>query len=717
MSKQKKAFSPKARLIQILGEYLIKDATVGILELIKNSYDADATLVNIEMHSLNKENAKIIIKDNGLGMDEDTFVNKWMNPATGHKEKQKKDIIRTALGRLPLGEKGVGRFATQQIGNQLKMISKVKKSSNELVVDIDWFQFENNDKDLEDIEVEYEFQNLSHFKDNDSGTILEITKLKAEWKENDIARISETLRRMKKPFRLPFKKEKGDTNINNFEVSISFIDCPIEFEKYENLENSDILDKAHYRLLGILDAKGKVEFEYLTNIPGEEKIENEGTFDIKEIGDINIEFPTQCGAFFFNFYHYNKNLDKKSGFNKKDVEALAGVNIYRDGIRVMPYGELGNDWLSLDNERIQNTSFIGNDTIIGLIEINQVENSQLKDKTNREGLIENEAYNQFRKLALSLVKLLHKEKISTKPKKQKTIKNNPNIDVKITDAVTNIKKVLSTLSNNDTEDVVKSVAVLKKIESDFEVIKVEVDNTIQDFTNTNERLTNLAGTGLAAERFTHEFARLVVGANMSLEKLKKLIDLTNELIKKEVDIIGGSLEALRNDIRLLGPMFYVKKVAREKELDLRQVVNNTIALQEHFLKKENINVELIGASFKITMREGSCMQIFNNLIDNSIYWLSQKKNIGERKIRILFDDLEQAVYVSDSGNGVVERYRDRIFEPFFSMKGEEGRGLGLYIIKEILEEKNWDIFLINQEDYSNLLKGASFKIMFTDNKL
>ncbi len=122
--KQKKSFVPKARLIQILGEYLIKDATVGLLELIKNSYDADATAVSIEMYDLNKKTARIIIRDNGVGMDDETFLNKWMNPATGHKEQQKEGKKRSALGRLPLGEKGVGRFATQQIGDNLRMIPK-----------------------------------------------------------------------------------------------------------------------------------------------------------------------------------------------------------------------------------------------------------------------------------------------------------------------------------------------------------------------------------------------------------------------------------------------------------------------------------------------------------------------------------------------------------------------------------------------------------------
>ena len=99
-------FTPKARLIQILGEHLIKDATVGLIELVKNSYDADATLVEIVMDSLNTGDGKIIIKDNGLGMNEDDFINKWMNPASGHKELQKESKKRERnLGDYPLEKK------------------------------------------------------------------------------------------------------------------------------------------------------------------------------------------------------------------------------------------------------------------------------------------------------------------------------------------------------------------------------------------------------------------------------------------------------------------------------------------------------------------------------------------------------------------------------------------------------------------------------------
>lgn len=716
MEKQRKSFVPKARLIQILGEHLIKDATVGLLELIKNSYDADATWVEIEMYRLNKPNAKIIIRDNGSGMDDDTFLNKWMNPATGHKEKQKEVKQRTPLGRLPLGEKGVGRFATQQIGDHLRMISKMNISAEELIAEVDWTLFEDYEKNLSEVEVEYTYEGATVFEQEKSGTILEISKLKSNWTESDIKRVSNTLKRMKSPF-------KG---ANDFQVRLQFIECPTGFDKYSDLELTDILDKAHYKLFGIVDSKGVMHFEYDFNVPGLEKVHREDQIDLKEFG-VKSEDKLICGGFVVNLHHYSKDRQwlQKSGIVKKDIDELSGVSIYRDGMRILPYGEKGDDWLKLDNRRIQKTDAIGNDTIIGLVEINQTENLQLKDKTNREGLIENTAYEQFEKLVLNTIRVLELERDKDKPKKEKKDKPEAEVGQQLDDAKKTINNMIAKFSKSPDPEVQKLAAELSKVGSQFEGIKTQVQQTVEDFETVNKQLFNLAGTGLAAERFTHEFARLVSGANSSLGRLRQEVEnvsprltASNALpkIKKEIDTIGGALEALRNDIRLLGPMFYIKKVASDKELDLRQIIDNTLLLQEHAIKKEEISVEVEGETFKVIMREGSCMQIFNNLIDNSVFWLSRKSEKDNRKIKIILDHKSNSVFVSDSGPGVVTRYRDKIFEPFFSMKGEDGRGLGLYIIKEILQEKNWDIILVNQEDFPGLLKGANFKIIFTTGK-
>lgn len=707
MQKKTVEFTPKARLIQILGEHLIKDAAVGLIELVKNSYDADATAVEIIMESLNSKNGKIIIKDNGSGMDEDTFINMWMNPASGHKEIQKENKKRTKLGRLPLGEKGVGRFAVQQIGNELKMYSKIKNNEDELEVEIDWKEFDDHNKNLSQIFVPYQLKAGEHFNKSKSGTILEIFGLKSAWSEEDIKRTSTSLKRMKSPF-------KG---ANDFNVTLKFVNCPDEFSKYENLEPSDILEKAHYKFYALIDEKSNIEFEYNFNMPGFKSRSKDGKLNlIKDFG-IKVDQELRCGGFFVNFFVYDKKPKslKSNSISKTDLDEMCGVSVFRDGIRILPYGEKGNDWLKLDNRRIQTPGEkIGNDQIIGLVEINQIENVELKDKTNREGLIENYAYHQFEKLLIGVISTLEKEmrddRKTVNPEKKKPEES---LAGNINDVKSKLDYITKFIKAEKPEDSANLNNEMKNIISKVDEIKNIANAEVENYEQVNKMLFNLAGTGLAAERFTHEFARLVSGASASLDRLEKLLVITARM-KKEIDAIRMALEALKNDIKLLGPLFYVKKVAREKELDLLLIIKNTILLQQHALEKEKIKLEVEGDSFPVLMREGSCMQIFNNLIDNSIYWLSKKSEVDKKKIKIILDSKNKVAYMSDSGPGIVSRYKDKIFDPFFSLKTEEGRGLGLYIIKEILEEKNWNIIIVEKDEYPGLLGGANFKIIFVD---
>src|SRR5690242_12274939 len=118
-------FRPKSRLVEILGEHLIKDNTVGLLELVKNAYDADDTNVEILLSNLGSPTETVVmVTDNGDGMTLETVIGPWLEPAHGGKEIQKNNAILSKLGRLPLGEKGVGRFAAHKLGRQLLLVTR-----------------------------------------------------------------------------------------------------------------------------------------------------------------------------------------------------------------------------------------------------------------------------------------------------------------------------------------------------------------------------------------------------------------------------------------------------------------------------------------------------------------------------------------------------------------------------------------------------------------
>lgn len=114
MQKKTTSFRPKARIMELLGEQLIKNHTLALFELVKNSYDADASEVNLNLVNIDKDNGTIIVKDDGYGMSFQTVTEVWMEPAHGHKLEKRIKGIRTEKGRLQVGEKGVGRAGSDQ---------------------------------------------------------------------------------------------------------------------------------------------------------------------------------------------------------------------------------------------------------------------------------------------------------------------------------------------------------------------------------------------------------------------------------------------------------------------------------------------------------------------------------------------------------------------------------------------------------------------------
>ena len=166
-------FKTRARLLCQLGEQLIKNESIALLELIKNAYDADATECIIEMtNPSDPENGSITIRDNGEGMSYETIVNVWLEIGTDYKEKQSRNenTKRTArFHRMRLGEKGIGRLGVHRLGRQIELVSKVKDREEEVVLSIDWDAAENVSM-IEDIPISIERRKLKSMKDVISGT-------------------------------------------------------------------------------------------------------------------------------------------------------------------------------------------------------------------------------------------------------------------------------------------------------------------------------------------------------------------------------------------------------------------------------------------------------------------------------------------------------------------------------------------------------------------
>ena len=200
--KMKASFKPRARLLKLLGDQLIGTPQLAIFELVKNSYDADADKVEIIItNPEDPEKATIEITDfGGEGMDMDTIINVWLEPGADHKEKKRNaGEVTKKHRRLPLGEKGVGRFAVHKLGQKINLVTKAKRSP-EISLSIDWNSLDNF-KYIEDTEIEIvENEDPTYFTNGNTGTRIVISHLNAPLKDTDVRNLYRNIQSIKSPF-------------------------------------------------------------------------------------------------------------------------------------------------------------------------------------------------------------------------------------------------------------------------------------------------------------------------------------------------------------------------------------------------------------------------------------------------------------------------------------------------------------------------------------
>lgn len=723
-------FRPRARLVSVLGEQLIRDGTVGLLELVKNGYDADANHVSVSLLNLaDPEQTVIVVEDDGVGMDLETVLRRWLEPATGHKEEAKKRAERTRRGRLPLGEKGVGRFAAHKLGRQLTLISRssnidAELSGVEIVVEIDWNQFDNPDAYLSDIAVAYHERNPQTFLDR-SGTRLEMRGARSRWTKRDVERVSQSLRRLMSPFRTPAA----------FSVALR---CP-EYPQYENLDAGEILKSAHAEMIVMVDESGVAEYEYRFSFPPyPERSEKPVQIDLRHRIK-SWQPPTrksQSGPFYAAFYIWDRAPAslQLSGTNTADLNQYNGVAVFRDGIRVLPYGEPEDDWLEIDRARYMRTSgAFERKNVVGMVEINQATNQGLHDKSNREGFIENDAYHDLRDLMLAVMNIAYNEfaqdrrmvRNSQKREKRELLPAVSQLETSIAavaGALTQTQALADTLVQQGRiapEAAQEMIAVLQQssqtLTTALQETKEAAADTVSRIDEEREMLLALAGLGLAAERFTHEFARMTREASDLLHEIEKQSIIQQAAhLRGRVEALGVTLEALRDLVLALGPMFYIRRKTVEKPLDVKTIVAHALLLNQGQIEENRILVDVRESQgpLTVTMRRGALIQVFNNLIDNACYWLSRKSEEDDRRLRIVVSADERSVLFADNGPGIHPRDEHRIFDVFFSTK-IDGRGLGLFIARETLAEAQSTITLLGPGEHPEAFRvGTALRIQF-----
>lgn len=376
-------FKTNTLLKNLIGKDLINDDNIGIIELVKNSFDANSPNVWLSFEGLTDSSkvSRLIIADQGDGMSEVDINDKWLNIA--HSEKKQ---VKQVEGAYLAGNKGVGRFSCDRLGKQLDMFTR-NKDGKILHLAIDWEAFEiEGQKDLTIQSIGVPLNEVSEsvvlafcgLDISDHGTILLISNLRSEWDRARILSLKRDLEKFINPNQL-FSK-------GGFEIELSV-------EEYKDSDPDDYTTSLNGVIKNLIFDKLKFKATYIEcrAIEGGRYTRTSLCHDGQEV--YWVEEINQCAHFLDNFSItiYFLNAYKKAFFTRQTgIRSIdfGSIYLFLNGFRVAPYGERGNDWLGLDIRQSQGARrFLSSRDLVGRIEVFD-SHDVLQPISSREGLKE-----------------------------------------------------------------------------------------------------------------------------------------------------------------------------------------------------------------------------------------------------------------------------------------------------------------------------------------
>ena len=838
-------FTVSARTARLIGRENVSSVDGAIIELVKNTYDADARFCIIyfdnkynsapeklsvddfnkfnneidsnlletsykyideqfilkeldeeQLLALNKyfkKKNKVYIIDNGEGMTEEIIKKYWMTIGTSNKENNYK----SENGRVRTGAKGIGRFALDRLGDKCRMITLPENNSYAYRWDVDWRDFEKDgatinkvyadinlidtDKFFSKIEnIISVYRQVSEILKDDifyKGTILEISELRDSWTDYFVNKMYSDLEMLIPPIETLDKDDKF------FDI---YLLSSLHSRKYGKVTSS-ISDDYDYKLEADIKNNGKVkikinrnEFE-VDSIPQKffqrkkmlKPPYDRNTFDkgyyTKELDiskllpnyekEHNINIFEELGPFNFQFYFIKKfytNENKKKYFYKdfnkstrsKWLKKFGGIKLFRDKFRVRPYGEKDGaafDWLMLGDRVSKSPAApshksgswrVRPNQVYGVINVSRITNVNFEDKSSREGLQENIAFNLLRHLILKLIHQFEKDRQYIIRElnnfhEENDIKEQDKKKAKklATQIVSKLNNKSSSKKSNNKKNTKKTKRKFKNIEKENEILAktlLDIEKEKENLLNELQLLRSLASTGLVITSFAHELKNLSAhilprtsGLKEILEKLidkeslKNIPDFDNPFImikdfreqdKRLKSWLDFSLNSIKKDKR------------RRKKYDLYNVFKEVKRNWESALSYQSVKLTIPKRNndkflFRVFLIDID--SIFNNLIANSLDAFKRNEATEKREITIKMFEKHNRLNIlyEDTGPGLSRDIEDpnEIFDPLFTTKrdimGKEiGTGLGMWIVKSTVDEYRGYIEVLNKDTSGFKLK-------------
>ena len=748
-------FKVSSALKNIIGKELITDQYIAIFELVKNSFDAhakDVTITFENIYDLNK--ARIIVQDNGKGMDYNDLVNKWLFVAYSAKkdgtEDQDLEVIQIESSddyrnkiktkRSFAGAKGVGRFSCDRLGKKLNLITiKDKKNAIKENLEVDWESFEKDSKE-EFIEVPVKHKVLE--KTNytiECGTILEISGLRDEWDRITLLKLKRSLEKLINPNNEKENKNFSIQIIAKDELSRDKSQLN-ERDKVNGYVKNTIFEKLNLKttqIISELSTDGKIVTTTLMD---------RGTFiyRVKEKNPYNTINDIKINLFILN-RSAKANFTRLMGIEPVNY---GSVFVYKNGFRIYPYGEIGEDIFGIDKRKQQGYSrYLGTRELIGRIEIYGNEDN-LKETTSRDGgLIKTTSYDELsaffydkalkrlEKYVVDVIRWGEPREDSQTGKEQPAL-NPEDVKTEILGIIANLTRTSNLIHVEYNKNFLKVIndkqeksasAILKNLSKsalklDDPDLQKEVENTKKYFNNLiaakneaekeiEEKEVKLNEISTELENKTHQVLFLksisshdVIGlvnlfhqTGIGASTIENRLIYFNRRVKKGIPITNKELLSLIQEVAFENRKIkqianFVTKAnlvldAQETKADIISFIMQYMEKASKFIIGNDLNVIISNFSkdeFITKFRPLEITIIIDNMMNNSKKANAKTFEINVQKIS---ENLLRITF-KDDGQGLDKSIKnpDEIFDMGFTTTS--GSGLGLYHVADIVKNMN-----------------------------
>lgn len=721
-------FNVSAKTARLIGRENVSNLEGALIELIKNTYDADAKKCVVYYES---STDRLFIIDNGIGMNKDVIINNWMTIGNS----TKKESVFTKSGRVNTGEKGIGRFALDRISEKCTMLTVSKDERFEWLVN--WENFDSSEMitdtyaELNDIS-----ENIPEFLsdlDNEflcdmlksdftgTGTCFVLENLRDQWNEVVIERVKSSLQKLLPPmennvFELFFFLQDTKTKdarilpdlLNEYDYKLHFEvddfgECTIQIHRNEFffgtqfekiMKKADFSDEDREYFNDKLIIKEGSIYDFLPGV--EEKI-NIGPFS----GDIYF-YKLVLQSDNQEKYYYKNFVTKRTNFKE-----LSGIKIYRDDFLVRPYGIYGTtgyDWLDLSTRKAESPAAVSHKSgswrvqanqICGQIRISRL-NDNLPDKSSREGIVETKEFKIFRELVVNFIEKLEEDRQYVIRKLDQLYKSTAKGEqaLKIAKEELNKYKKEEGEKERNNKDNEADSEKKQSYENFHKAISYQ-EERIQDLQEEMGLLRTLATTGIVVNTYIHEIKALTTQLNVGVKEAYACLEEDNDIIsaKEELKKLRVLKDKFNSWFKVTIDAVEMDKRKRKKE-NIGNIIQRSISkwksvqnnkIDYVYVEKEEIEIRCFPFDFET---------IVSNLVTNSSTIFKNHK-VEKPTIKIEIGRKDDKFYIkySDNGPGLCDAFKK---EPQKILKygvtdrrnanGEVvGTGMGLWIVDSIIQ--------------------------------